>query len=1306
MKYWLLQQKFLIEEDCLEIREDTEFRVGETVKFRVIRQLGEGASCLTYYAENASGNMVVVKEFCPAEFRKYAVRDEDGTLRMEFPQGVFAGYLKKKYAAQKLAFQNECLMQRQLQKQNLISGTNNPELYIGGPEEIPYIVMNCDGEIMCLEDMREFQVKCAEKNADYVTMILRALRAYATEISLLHTQGMLLMDIKPGNLLITSWNQELMFRRIIDYGSVKSLEEIRRNSEIQLSYTMEFAAPEIKEKDSDRIGYASDIFSFGLTVIQFLTGRVVEADDLHLLYLSDEHFKRNILQMAEETGFTAIQAKDERFFHLLNLFVSCTLSENIDVEEISSENEYAGVTERYMEYIETMPASQCRKRLKRMEDVIGLLTLLIGDNEFQYGEVNLSHVLQRVQTQGEKFKETYYGPEAEKEFGRQLFSQELLPRFVSVGVKDVQTMDIMALVESECHSYIEAESGLGKTSALKDAYANCLKKKQGIEYLPVWIPMGQIIYESEQNEDHLLCSYICSQLFGKANGDLQRKKHWDQLEQWMDEANTPFRLLLLCDGMNEACWQKQYRTMKEELLMLMGRENVTVILSGQNQRREFAEYRGRVWQIEPLQECSIRDYLEEKLPIWHKDKQVQEKIEAMFATLTTPCLLHYFCIPFLGLTHIPASSIPNNEAQIMEQYLCGMDYCVQNKIHAYVAEYPGQTRPEFGAHLVNRVAGAVCWQMAYHGELYATAELMEHTVESSMRKSEHDVPMIENMPVREHVYQEKIRSLSWCSYLFEYHDSRFYIIHESYRNFLAAKYLAEKMNSQAVFPEEFWSEIPTCVMKYLSQLVTREQMLRLRKHLLKQHGTYLGRQMKREFVNDEMVSEFFEKDDEMAGENLCQMIQMSQEFSALEKKLLCIRIPRDFFKEPGRVEAKEAEEPDFAQYSEKWEFICRSTARWLQEHGLPGAYAERIVLVLSGGGIVYPDWNLNDKICKISDILSIPVVELVSPMKELNLILEQSMEKEASGEILLQIAARFVLQEMEECNRYGKVYERLRVSFDEEMIKQISLAAGYTFFTGDFYFQPELVLRRMLKRKTELYLSCEAMKMAGANKGSFVENEGLEGIGGPGTRKEQPVRWDLERYFSQTDGLKERDVTAIRRQEGTLTLLKQFVLLEYELHQKNKSVIDADAMIAFAQLFLMMNDAVCHGNLAEMSRLEFEKRITRADCSECLARMDLQHACLLLGCFDSVSLGGFCKAMAFRVSHYKIVHLERLKRKHRLLMLVLAAWMIWGCMVWPELIPILAACAILAVGMKILEKDGLMIFEFVCYKIFHMLVGR
>ena len=89
MKHWQLQQIYLCDEECLEIKEDTKFRVGDPVEFQIIRPLGEGASCLTYYAQNAAGNMVVIKEFCPVEFRRYAIREEDGSLRMEFPQEYF-----------------------------------------------------------------------------------------------------------------------------------------------------------------------------------------------------------------------------------------------------------------------------------------------------------------------------------------------------------------------------------------------------------------------------------------------------------------------------------------------------------------------------------------------------------------------------------------------------------------------------------------------------------------------------------------------------------------------------------------------------------------------------------------------------------------------------------------------------------------------------------------------------------------------------------------------------------------------------------------------------------------------------------------------------------------------------------------------------------------------------------------------------------------------------------------------------------------------------------------------------------------
>lgn len=1257
MKYWQLQQIYLCDEECLEIKEDTKFRVGDPVEFQIIRPLGEGASCLTYYAQNAAGNMVVIKEFCPVEFRRYAIREEDGSLRMEFPQGMFARHLKKRYLEQKLAFQNEWLMQRWLQKRNLISGTNNPELYIGGSEKIPYLAMNCDGEAMCLEDMREFQKKCAEKNLDYVSMILRVLRSYAAEISQLHEQGMLLMDIKPGNMLIASWNQELMFRRIIDYGSVRFLEEIRESLQPRLSYTAEFASPEIKEKEDSKIGYASDIFSFGLTVIQFLTGRVIEADDLHLLYLSDERLKRNLLRMADETGFTAIREKDDQFFHLLNLFISYTLSEEIEPENVRGFD---------IENVGAISASQCRRRLRRMEDVIRLLTLLIGDSEFQYKELNFSDAFQRVQAQGDRFAEAFYGPEAEKEFGKQLFSTALLPRFSQYGASNAQATDILRVSESEEHGYLEAESGSGKTSAMKYAYVSCLKSEKKRRVLPVWLPMGQLLSESEQREDSLVRSYICRALFGNAESEVQRERHFEQLKRWMHAEELPFRMVLFCDGMNEAGWQKQYGQIKSELLMLMEQKNVTVILSGQNQHREFAEYRGKVWQIEPLQKAEVLDYFDEKLPVWREDKAVREKIEEMTDTLTTPCLLHYFCIPFLGLAHIPVASIPNNETQIMEQYLCKMDYCVQNKIHTYVAEYPEQRRPGFGAHLLTQVTGFVCWQMASHGEMQTTAELWNYAIERSMWNAEHGIPMIENMPVREDVYREKIQSLGWTSYLFERHDSRFYMIHESYRDFLAAKYLAERIMSETEILDELWGEIPVKVMKHLSQMVSKAQILRLRKRFLKKRGTYLWRQVKREFVNEDMLSEFFERDDERAGENLHKMIQMCEDISSLEKIWLCLRLPKDILMESGEKET------DALDASAQLDHLFQQAAGWMQRRGLPGASAEQAVLVLLGSGSVYPEWSWEDKVRKLSQMVFVPEEELMVPMRELYTVLEQSVEDERFAAMRSCAAARLVLQEMEEYSQSGKIYERLYTPFEEDLLKQISLAAGRTFFNSDFSFRPELALKWMEARKDVLYESCG---------------------------KQTSFDWNLEQYFAQSGELTPRDVEEMRRQTGTLCLLKQFVLLEHEVYHTTVRVIRADVMTAFAQLYLMLHCAVYGNNPGEMESMAFEKRIRHADCSKCKERSDLHHAALLLGCFGDTTVGEFFKVMVYRISHYKFLRLDRLKRKVRLLLCILAVWMMLGLFFSPQLIPCVAGLVVLGIGLKILVKDGGMIARFFGHKI-------
>lgn len=91
-----------------------------------------------------------------------------------------------------------------------------------------------------------------------------------------HDAGYLLLDIKPDNIFILPETRELI--KFFDFDSVLRIESIQ-NSEVPISYSYDYAAPELCAGDRNRICAATDYFSIGVIAFKAIFGRFPSADD-------------------------------------------------------------------------------------------------------------------------------------------------------------------------------------------------------------------------------------------------------------------------------------------------------------------------------------------------------------------------------------------------------------------------------------------------------------------------------------------------------------------------------------------------------------------------------------------------------------------------------------------------------------------------------------------------------------------------------------------------------------------------------------------------------------------------------------------------------------------------------------------------------------------------------------------------------------------------------------------------------------------------------------------------------------------
>lgn len=260
----------------------------ESSRFTIVDLLGAGGSSLVYNVvkNSSNGNVAgTLKEFYPmvlggtsynyAQFQQsqQAIRREDGTLLL--PDDLCAEQTAR-------LGQVIRLLRTLKEEGGLRFVLPHMEMYTNAAG-VPYLFTPENFAGVTLETYCEEARKAPKP--EHLTQILHTLYAAACADSQLCRSGVLLLDIKPANLLLPYNSAKTAFLQdavsLFDVESVVLTAQLDScNKNIILPFSAGFTAPELGGyADGPRIyavGPASDVFALGATLYTSLTGRTVQ----------------------------------------------------------------------------------------------------------------------------------------------------------------------------------------------------------------------------------------------------------------------------------------------------------------------------------------------------------------------------------------------------------------------------------------------------------------------------------------------------------------------------------------------------------------------------------------------------------------------------------------------------------------------------------------------------------------------------------------------------------------------------------------------------------------------------------------------------------------------------------------------------------------------------------------------------------------------------------------------------------------------------------------------------------------------
>ncbi len=282
--------------------------------------LGVGANSIVYSAcwEDSFGlpHFVRIKELCPAKAE--IDRNDDGSLtwNTDSERDAALQHFEGEYEKHQLLSSWQDTINSTVQYQeSLLYGNGTAYMIMGTDNGKPYS-------------------EVADAN---LHELFKTLLALAKAVALYHEKGMLLLDIKPENFLVLPETRELV--KLFDFDSVVSERKVA-DLDTSISYSYDYAAPELRLGKRKSICKATDYYGVGSIAFSRIMNRFPEADDC--LRFSDWDLSDNSL-------FSSTSPKSQR---LIKAFFRKTLASHANAR-YSSDQELIDALQSIVE--ETVP---------------------------------------------------------------------------------------------------------------------------------------------------------------------------------------------------------------------------------------------------------------------------------------------------------------------------------------------------------------------------------------------------------------------------------------------------------------------------------------------------------------------------------------------------------------------------------------------------------------------------------------------------------------------------------------------------------------------------------------------------------------------------------------------------------------------------------------------------------------------------------------------------------------------------------------------------------------------------------------
>lgn len=393
-------------------------------EFEITSVLGQGASSIVYTAKRPDSlqfsHNVILKELYPVKFAEEIIRRGSQLIIDEKCQVNFK--------TQKQRFQETYRKHTDFQRHSVDSTLEAQDIYTGN--DTVYIVMEeANGKTLD----RIVPIKSIQEVTKIIVRLLNALKPY-------HESGKLHLDIKPENIFVYEADSRIA---LFDFDAVQNKEDIRRGNFEYISYTEDWAAPELAQRNLPLLGEATDIYAAGAVFLYLLTGRLPKVKDRK--YGARWNFKQesNLCLPLPEAALDKLQ---EIFRHSLAAYMPHRYDHvkkfTADIEELIC----------LVDNVSCINA-ECRKVFLRQQTTYGTnayrsLQMELSSNDRYFVETEISSLDDGI------------GKEQEVPKGIQKSNYKFF-------------IDYLLQQEHKHHALIVAEGGMGKTTTLIKIWEQC-----------------------------------------------------------------------------------------------------------------------------------------------------------------------------------------------------------------------------------------------------------------------------------------------------------------------------------------------------------------------------------------------------------------------------------------------------------------------------------------------------------------------------------------------------------------------------------------------------------------------------------------------------------------------------------------------------------------------------------------------------------------------------------------------------------------------------------------------------------------